>query len=477
MDETATTTVQKSSKVVAVKGSKQVCKASSSERGVLVTTCCTISASGNHIPPVMVFPRKKFNVKMIQGAPPGTLGLVSDSGWMTAEIFPNVIKHFTKYSNSSKENPSLLIYDNHESHLTIEAIKTAKTNGVTILTLPPHSSHKMQPLDIAVFFPFKNYYNAELDNWLIRNPGRTVSIYDIAACVAVAFDRAMKPDTIKSGFKKSGIFPFDDQVFTEDDFLSSYVTDRPPASAESNEKQPVNENDLSKNNTDKINILSDILIKPGTSNQNSNFKSPEVFKGFPKADDRKKNNKNRKRGRSFIPTDTPEKDNLEELHNAKLLKKSKSEKVKRVKREVFASKRAVESSESDTNDLSDGIYSDTSSEYNVDEEINHFNEINLDETVDNLKVGDYIMTRFKANKKEIFYVGQITAIEEKCCEVSFLRKSEKVKNKFIFPNVNDVSEVDKADIAFKLPDPRVTGTKRQQGLLQFDVNFSNLNIR
>lgn len=73
----------------------------------------------------------------------------------------------------------------------------------------------------------------------------------------------------------------------------------------------------------------------------------------------------------------------------------------------------MESSESDTNDLNDGIYSDTSSEYNVDEEINHFNEINLDETVDNLKVGDYIMTRFKANKKEIFYVSQITAIEEK----------------------------------------------------------------
>lgn len=72
-----------------------------------------------------------------------------------------------------------------------------------------------------------------------------------------------------------------------------------------------------------------------TSNQNSNFKSPEVFKGFPKADDRKKNNKNRKQGRSFIPTDTSEKDNLGELHNAKLLKKNKSEKVTRVKREVF----------------------------------------------------------------------------------------------------------------------------------------------
>lgn len=477
LDETATTTVQKSSKIVAAKGSKQVCKASSSERGVLVTTCCTISASGNHMPPVMVFPRKKFNVKMTQGAPPGTLGLVSDSGWMTAEIFPDVIKHFIKYSNSSKENPSLLIYDNHESHLTIQAIKTAKENGVTILTLPPHSSHKMQPLDIAVFFPFKNYYNAELDNWMIRNPGRTISIYDIAACVAVAFDRAMKPETIKSGFKKSGIFPFDDQVFTEDDFLSSYVTDRPSASTERSEKPHVSKDNLPKNNVDKINVISDVLVKPGSSNQKSNFISPEVFKGFPKAEDRKKNNKKPKRGRSFIPTDTPEKEKLEELHNAKLLKKNKSEELKKVKREVFANKRVVEVSDSDTNDLSEGIDSDASSEYDVNEEINLFNEINFDETVDNLKVGDFILTRFKANKKEIYYVGQIKATNEHCCEVSFLRMSEKVKNKFIFPSVKDVAEVNKTDIAFKLPEPRVGGTKRQQGLLQFDVNFGDLNIR
>lgn len=227
MDETATTTVQRSTKIVATKGVKQVSKATSGERGVLVTTCCTISASGNHIPPVMVFPRKKLNVKMTQGAPPGTLGLVSKSGWMTAELFPDVMKHFVKFSNSSKENPSLLIFDNHESHMSIEAINIAKENGVTILTLPPHCSHKLQPLDVSVFFSFKNFYNSEIDNWMIRHPGQTLSIYDIAACVSVAFDRAMRPENIKSGFKKCGIFPFDDQIFTDDDFLTSFVTDRP----------------------------------------------------------------------------------------------------------------------------------------------------------------------------------------------------------------------------------------------------------
>lgn len=47
---------------------------------------------------------------MSQGAPLGTLGLASKSGWMTTELFLDVMKHFVKCSNSSKENPSLLVY-------------------------------------------------------------------------------------------------------------------------------------------------------------------------------------------------------------------------------------------------------------------------------------------------------------------------------------------------------------------------------
>jgi len=48
---------------------------------------------------------------MIRGAPPGTLGLATPSGWMNQDLFLKVMEHFIKYSSSSKENPALLIYD------------------------------------------------------------------------------------------------------------------------------------------------------------------------------------------------------------------------------------------------------------------------------------------------------------------------------------------------------------------------------
>jgi hypothetical protein len=117
-----------------------------------------------------------------------------------------------------------LVFDNHESHLTIETLNLAKENGVVIVTLPPHCSHKLQPLDTSVFAPFKANYNAAVDSWLLHHPGTPLSIYDVASCVGVAFDRSMIISIIKSGFRKTGILLFDRNIFTSDDELGSQLT-------------------------------------------------------------------------------------------------------------------------------------------------------------------------------------------------------------------------------------------------------------
>ncbi|XP_072392080.1 uncharacterized protein [Diabrotica undecimpunctata] len=140
LDETGTTTVHAPPKILAKKGMKQVFQCTSGNRGVLVTTCSIICAGGYALPPAMVFPRVHFKEMMIQDAPAGTLGLAASSGWMNRELFPQVMEHFIKYSSSSCNNPSLLIMDNHESHLSMETLDLAKSNGVTILTLPPPST-------------------------------------------------------------------------------------------------------------------------------------------------------------------------------------------------------------------------------------------------------------------------------------------------------------------------------------------------
>ncbi|GBP27792.1 hypothetical protein EVAR_94196_1 [Eumeta japonica] len=227
LDETGTTTVQKPKKIIAAKGARQLNKVTSAERGTLVTMCCAVSATGSTLPPAMVFPRKQLKSFMLNGAPVGTLGLAQSTDCMNSDLFPEVMKHFVKVTASTKENPSLLIVDNHDSQLASAVLNIAKDNGVTLLTIPPHSSHRLQPLDVSVFGPLQTYYNAAMDSWLMRHPGKTISIYNIAELLGQAFNRAMTPSNIKSGFRKTGIFPFDRHIFTDIEFMPSEVTNRP----------------------------------------------------------------------------------------------------------------------------------------------------------------------------------------------------------------------------------------------------------
>lgn len=84
---------------------------------------------------------------------------------MSTELFVEVIDHFIKHTICTRDNPTLLIYDNHESHISLRVVDKARSAGLILLTLPPHCSSKMQPLDVAVFASFKAHYNAAVFLW------------------------------------------------------------------------------------------------------------------------------------------------------------------------------------------------------------------------------------------------------------------------------------------------------------------------
>ena len=87
VDETGCTTVQKPPKVI-------VGALTSWERGQLVTVWCVVSAVGQAIPPLFVFPRVHFKDHFIRDAPAGSAGTAYPSGWMTSENFVTFLHHF-----------------------------------------------------------------------------------------------------------------------------------------------------------------------------------------------------------------------------------------------------------------------------------------------------------------------------------------------------------------------------------------------
>lgn len=96
-----------------------------------------------------------------------------------------------------------------------------------MLTLPPHCSHKLQPLDCSVYGPFKTYYNQACSVFMVNHPGQPISIHNVAEIVGKSYPQAFTPKNIISGFSVTGIWPFNPNNFSEDDYLCSYVTDRP----------------------------------------------------------------------------------------------------------------------------------------------------------------------------------------------------------------------------------------------------------
>ncbi|XP_047135221.1 uncharacterized protein LOC124812487 [Hydra vulgaris] len=161
--------------VVAGKEVKQVGQVTSAEKGILVTMVNCIIALGNTIPPFLI-----FRSHMLKGAPTGTKGDANPSGWINTEIFLKWFDHFVQEGHRSQHHPILLIMDNHKSHISIELMDKAKESNVVLLTLLPHCSHKLQPLDRSVFEPLKKFYSSACDSWLKAHPNTPMTIYDIS---------------------------------------------------------------------------------------------------------------------------------------------------------------------------------------------------------------------------------------------------------------------------------------------------------
>ena len=84
----------------------------------------------------------------------------------------------------------------------------ACANDVTLLYLPAHTSHFLQPLDVGVFKSFKTSFNKACGNYVRQYPGRVITTDVLASMVAQAYPTSFTPVNVLSGFKKAGMYPF-----------------------------------------------------------------------------------------------------------------------------------------------------------------------------------------------------------------------------------------------------------------------------
>ena len=71
-----------------------------------------------------------------------------------------------------------------------------------MLSLTPHTSHKLQPLDLTFFRPLKTYYYKNIEQWLKAHPGRAAAVFQVSQIFGLAYGKA----ATVIGFKKSWDF-------------------------------------------------------------------------------------------------------------------------------------------------------------------------------------------------------------------------------------------------------------------------------
>jgi len=87
-------------------------------------------------------------------------------------------------------------------------VKKAAEEQVIVLCLPPHTTHLTQPLDKGCFGLLKMYWREECQSCITCNPGRVVTRYQFSELFSRAWHEGMSMSNIMSGFRITGIFPF-----------------------------------------------------------------------------------------------------------------------------------------------------------------------------------------------------------------------------------------------------------------------------
>ena len=153
MDETEVPLDAKSPKAVAAKGQRKARYRTSENKNKIIILCFG-NTTRQAQPPFIIYDSKKLYPLWTHGAVPGTRYGLSKSGWTDQELFQGWCKEHS-VTHTVQGHPLLLLVDGLSSHYDPETIRFTKKHSIIIFCLPPHTTYKVQTLDVSFFSPLK----------------------------------------------------------------------------------------------------------------------------------------------------------------------------------------------------------------------------------------------------------------------------------------------------------------------------------
>ena len=203
-------------KVFAPRGTRSVHLFTPNDQREWISVLTCINASGEIIPNYYIFKGLRIRRDYIALCEDGATFDMQKKGWVDSYQFSTWMDNFVMVLRGkrtlSTTSRHLLILDGHKAHLTLEILTKAKRNGIDMVSLPSHTSHRLQPLDVSCFKPFKVAFRAYKNMWSVNNHGAKVRKEDLANWMPLALKKALTTSNIKAGFRGSGIWPLNFQA-------------------------------------------------------------------------------------------------------------------------------------------------------------------------------------------------------------------------------------------------------------------------
>ena len=118
----------------------------------------------------------------------------------------------------------LLLVDGHCSHVNLDFFDYADRNRIIVLVLPPHATHRLQPLDVGLFSPLSKAYSKELSDYFAKGQGLvSMSKRLFYSFFKKAWETSFTENNIEAAWRATGIWPYNpDKTLT-------ICTQKPPS--------------------------------------------------------------------------------------------------------------------------------------------------------------------------------------------------------------------------------------------------------
>lgn len=355
-------------------------------------------------------------------------------------------------------------------------------------------------MDLSVFKPLKLQYDEAIIKWQRKNYGIKLPKSMFSSIISKVWEE-LSSETIKNGFRKTGIYPFCDTILPNEIFEPAALKRFQVSLAENSSmsgpsllpsvdntvsnpgcSEYIANNPSTSDTTTIVHASGDDNVDNAQEEAGTSMRDEHSFetillrhlKQTPSAGQQK-----RRKMRKICP-------GAEIITCSDIVQKLKEKKqeeailVKKRKQSTKAKKDLPQDS-SDTSEDEQHGFPGEQSDSDDDVEWGIPSTPPIEEQVHwEVQPDDFVLMKFPIEGVDgtVYYVSKGLNCFDQEVEVSCLRKSVKSESKFYFPQVLDISTASKSQIEFVLPEPIALNaqTKRQKALILFPISIDQYNV-